>query len=137
MAKAEPSVQKFMTVIPLSIDAGRTMSEAESIMSKNKIRHLPVMQDSRVVGIVSDRDLKMAAGIEGVDPQTLPVIDVCQQNPYIVQPDAPLGQVASTMAEKGYGSAIVQQNGKLVGIFTTIDVCRALADVLNTRFHTH
>jgi acetoin utilization protein AcuB len=137
MSKAEPTIQKFMTTMPFSIEADRSIQKAEQLMSKQQIRHLPVMQNGKIIGLISDRDIKLASGIEGVDPATLPVIDACHENPYSVEPDMLLSQVAATMAEKHYGSAIVVQNGKLVGIFTTVDACRALSDILNTRFHTH
>ncbi len=135
MSKAEPTIQKYMTTTPVSIEAKESMDAAAALMDKQKIRHLPVMNKGEVVGLVSDRDLKMASGIEGVDPSSVPVIDVCQENVYKVEPNNLLSDVASTMAQKHYGSALVMQNGKLVGIFTTVDACRALHDVLKTRTH--
>jgi acetoin utilization protein AcuB len=52
---------------------------------------------------------------------------------YAVPPDAPLDEVVDTMAEKRYGSAIIVQNNRVVGVFTTVDACRALSELLNTR----
>ena len=52
---------------------------------------------------------------------------------YSVPPDAPLDEVVSEMGGRKYGSAIVMQNEKVVGIFTTVDVCRAFADLLHSR----
>jgi len=45
-------------------------------------------------------------------------------------------KVVATMGAKKYGSAVVMQNGKVVGIFTTVDLCRAFTDLLQTRL-TH
>jgi acetoin utilization protein AcuB len=50
-----------------------------------------------------------------------------------VSPDSPLDEVALEMAENRYGSAIIVQDKKVVGIFTTVDACRALAAILETR----
>jgi len=61
------------------------------------------------------------------------VSDAMAQSVYSVAPEAPLDEVVSEMASRKYGSAIVMQNEKVVGIFTTVDVCRALADLLHTR----
>jgi len=55
------------------------------------------------------------------------------QSVYSVTPDTPIDSVVSEMAARKYGSAIVMQNEKVVGIFTTIDVCRAFAELLHTR----
>jgi CBS domain-containing protein len=52
---------------------------------------------------------------------------------YAVSPDSPLDEVVATMAQHKYGCAVVMQNGKLVGIFTTVDVCRAFAEMLHGR----
>lgn len=124
-----------MTTQPFTVEASATLKDAEDLMAKHQIRHLPVVKGQKVVGIVSDRDIKLACGIEGVDSAKLLVIDISSEKPYIVEPDAPLSQVADTMASKHYGSAIVMQNQKLVGIFTTVDACRALTQVIETRFH--
>ena len=52
---------------------------------------------------------------------------------YAVSPESPLDEVVQTMGEHKYGSAVVMQNEKVVGIVTTVDVCRALAELLRTR----
>ena len=52
---------------------------------------------------------------------------------YSVSPETPLDEVVATMGSKKYGSAVVVQNGKVVGIFTTVDLCRAFAELLHTR----
>jgi acetoin utilization protein AcuB len=61
------------------------------------------------------------------------VEDAMTSAPYTVSPDTPLDQVVAMMAEHKYGCAVVMQNHHLVGIFTTVDVCRALSDLLHTR----
>ncbi|MFM2420592.1 MAG: hypothetical protein RL385_5315, partial [Pseudomonadota bacterium] len=53
-----------------------------------------------------------------------------------VSPDAPIDEVVGEMAAKKFGSAVVQQNHKVVGIFTTVDVCKAFAELLHGRL-TH
>jgi acetoin utilization protein AcuB len=135
MSKAEPAIQKYMTMIPYVIQAERPVSEAVELMSRHRIRHLPVMKGDDVFGILTDRDIKMVCGLQGVDVSAIRVGSVCTENPYTVSPDAPVREAAQTMASKHYGSVLVKQNGKLVGIFTAVDACRALADIIQTRFH--
>lgn len=137
MSKAEPTVQKYMSVRPKSIESTDSIKKAKDVMSLGKIRHLPVTRGGKVIGVVTDRDIKLVAGFEEIDAEEVVVADVCSSRPFIVRPDTPLHEVAAEMAEKHYGSAVVEQNGKLVGIFTTVDACRALAEILTTRFHAH
>ena len=135
MSKSEPIVQKFMTTQPFFIEKEKALYEAQKMMAENKIRHLPVVSDGEVVGIISDRDIKMAAGLIGSDPNKMTIGNVCHEDVYEVSPDAKLHEVAEEMAEKHYGCAVVVSNSKLVGIFTTVDVCRAIVDILHQRYH--
>ena len=132
---SEPVVAKFMTTQPFLIEEEKTLQEAQKIMVEKEIRHLSVVSDGEVVGIISERDIKMAAGLIGSDPRKMIVRDVCHENVYEVSPDAKLHDVAKEMAEKHYGCAVVVQNNKLVGIFTTVDACRAIVDILQQRYH--
>ena len=70
-------------------------------------------------------------GPGGFPPQR--VEEAMTEQPYTVEPETPLDQVARTMAEKKFGSAVVLQNHKVVGIFTTVDACQALSELLQTR----
>jgi acetoin utilization protein AcuB len=135
MSKSEPAIQKYMTTDPASIESTAKVREAQDLMSKLQIRHLPVTKDGVVVGIISDRDLKLVAAFSKVDIDQLVVADACHDDPYTVSPDALIHEVAAEMAQKHYGSAIVVQNGRLVGIFTAVDACRTLAEILEQRFH--
>mgnify|MGYP003858526093 CR=1 FL=1 len=137
MAKTEPTIQKFMTYQPHYAEYNETVENAQTTMSKLEIRHLPVMKNGIITGIVSDRDIKMALSLVEANPKLLLVKDICHEDPYVVDPEVSLRDVVSHMAEKRYGCAIIAQNKKLVGIFTTVDACRALVELLETRFHTH
>lgn len=135
MSKPEPTIQKFMTTSPLSIDAGDNIKIAEQLMLDKKIRHLPVMKDGRLFGILSDRDIKVALSLFDSDERLITAADICKEVPYVVEPEAKMHEVLEEMAGHAYGSALVVQNHKLVGIFTTVDACRAFSKVLQQRFH--
>lgn len=135
MSKEEPTVQKFMTCQPHSVDAGVPLNEVQKMMGDLKIRHLPVMKDGRIFGIVSDRDLKTAGSLIGADLGKMTVKDICHAQVYEVSPDSFLHEVADEMTAHHYGAAVVVQNSKLVGILTTVDMCRALSHILQQRFH--
>mgnify|MGYP003493812183 CR=1 FL=1 len=73
------------------------------------------------------------SGLKDVDPKKVLVDDAMSGVPYTVSPDSLISDVAAEMAEKRYGSAIVVQNHKVVGVFTSVDACRVLAELFNTR----
>ncbi len=118
-----------MTPFPHSIDASASASEAVQMMDELKIRHLPVSSSDRIVGLLSRRELDVASLIGGV-LETLTVGDLCARAPYVVAPTDRLDNVVEQMSERKIGSALVVREGKLVGILTTTDVCRLLAETL-------
>ncbi len=133
MSKPIPTIQKYMSTSPHTIGKDQPMALAHRMMREHHIRHLPVLHEARVVGIISDRDLNLIETLRDVDPKTVRVEDAMTPNPYVVEPGLALDEVVSTMAEKKYGCAVIAQHDKVVGIFTTVDVCRAFAELLHTR----
>jgi len=127
-----PQILAFMTPFPYSIDVEAPLGEAHAFLRQRQIRHLPVTRDGQLAGILTDRDIKLALGPDlGSPPEReLRVADVFQPETYVVDAGERLEDVATAMAERHVGSALVTRGGKLVGIFTTMDACRALARVL-------
>ena len=119
-----------MSVSPVAIASHRTLADAHQLMRERGVRHLPVVEGTRLVGVVSQRDLYLIETLRGVDASAELVVEAMNAEPYSVPPDAPLEEVAREMAEHKYGSAVVVQRGEVVGIFTTVDALRALASVL-------
>jgi acetoin utilization protein AcuB len=133
MSKPIPTIQKYMTTTPHSIGSEQTIAKASAIMAEFKIRHLPVLHGGQLLGILTDRDIKLIESFRDVDATKISVEEAMTERPYTVPPETPLDQVVLTMAEKKYGSAVIVQNHKVVGIFTTVDACQALAELLSTR----
>lgn len=130
--KAPPTIKTVMTPFPYAIAIDAPIAEAQAFMRKEKIRHLPVLEDGQLVGVVSDRDIKLLLGpdFDTPEPEELTVRDAMVETAFVVDLDTPLRRVVSEMAEHRYGSAIVTRKGKLAGIFTVTDACRALAEFL-------
>lgn len=133
MTKAIPTIQKFMSTAPHSIGREQTLAQAHTMLRTNHIRHLPVLEGGRLVGMLTERDLALVETLKDVDPKKVTVEDAMSTEVYTVSPDARVDEVVGEMAEKKYGSAVVMQNHKVVGIFTTVDACRTLAELLATR----
>ena len=136
MSKSIPMIQKYMTTTPHSIGADQTLAHAHAVMREHKIRHLPVLVGGKLVGMVTDRDLRFIETLRDVDPARVPVEDAMVTDVYSVSPETPVDEVVREMGLHKYGSAVVMQNHKVVGIFTTVDVCNAFAELLHTRLAT-
>jgi len=128
-------LRSVMTAFPHSIDADEMVSEARAQMADHGIRHLPVTRGGDLVGIVSERDLRLLIGVgSGLSSEfTTRVGDVCGRDVYVVDLHEPLAGVLSHMVEQHLGSALVTRKGKLVGIFTSTDACRCFAEYLRGR----
>jgi acetoin utilization protein AcuB len=133
MSKPIPSISKYMTTTPHTIEGTVTLAAAEKLMQDHGIRHLPVMSGAKLLGIITERDIRYVASFSIVDPAQATVSGAMSEDLYAVSPETPLDQVVGTMAEKKYGSAVVVQNERVVGVFTTVDACRALSELLSTR----
>lgn len=122
-----------MTTSPFTVGPAAFLTEAHSLMREKHIRHLPVCEGSLVVGMLSDGDLYRAESMNGVDASKVSIKDVMMGKPYTVSPDAPIDEVVQEMAGKKVGSAVVVDNGKVVGMFTATDALTAFAELLQTR----
>jgi CBS domain-containing protein len=133
--KRNPQVIAFMTPFPHSVDVDAPLAQARQLMREHDFRHLPVTSGGKLVGVLSDRDIKLILGPDFGSPNEsdLKVRDAYVDRPCVVPASTPLAKVARMMADRHIGSAIVTKNHRLVGIFTVTDACRALAQVLGDR----
>jgi CBS domain-containing protein len=94
-----------------------------------------VIRDGDLAGILTSRDVEIALGVAGPEASAagIPVWSVCERDPYVVDLDTPIAEVASTLANRQIGSALVTRQGKLAGIITTVDICRAFAELTRER----
>jgi acetoin utilization protein AcuB len=133
MSKPIPTVARYMTPNVQTIGAEQTLSRAHATLREQGVRHLPVLRGGQLVGMLTERDLALVETFKDVDANLVLVEDAMSPEVYTVSPGAKLDEVARDMAEHKYGSAVVVDHQKVVGIFTTVDVCRALAELLHGR----
>jgi acetoin utilization protein AcuB len=122
-------IRDFMSPSPQSIGRDQPLALAHERMRASGIRHLPVLDRGKLVGLLSQRDALFVETLRDVDPATSPVEDAMSVDVYVISPDAPLADVAATMAAHKYGCAVIMDGGHLAGIFTTIDALNALARI--------
>lgn len=122
------AISDAMTANPHSIGKDQPLSVAERMMRQHHIRHLPVLDGGRIVGIVSERDIELAMRFSSGG--RTPVEDAMVADPYIVAPNMPVRTVARAMAEHRYGCAIIAEGTRIAGVFTTVDALNAVGRLL-------
>jgi acetoin utilization protein AcuB len=108
------------------------LTQAKKVMDKHGIRHLPVLEGGKLVGLISDRDVQMISSLSQVDFSDVTVEEAMSQAVYTVGPGTSLLSAAKEMARRKLGSVVVTDGGKVVGVFTTTDGMRVLADLLGS-----
>jgi acetoin utilization protein AcuB len=124
-------IREHMTPAPHSIGSTQTLAVAHRLMNSHHLRHLPVLDAGKIVGVISQRDLYFIETLRDVDPEETSVADAMTQDVYAVSPSTPLEEVVQTMADRKLGCAVVVEKGKPVGLFTTTDALRELVKALS------
>lgn len=121
-------VREIMHPDPVTIPADTTLCDAYELMQTRGIRHLPVMEEDRLVGVVTDRDLRLATSrlAERPFPPEAKVREVMSHPVQTAHPLDPLERVAALMRELKIGCLPVVEGGKLVGIVTGANLLDAM-----------
>ena len=132
MRNKPPIVREYMTRLPVEAERCRTVREAIALMESHDIRHIPIMNGSHLVGIVTERDVMQARIEQGGRVGTVELADICQRDVLSVSPVTPIDEVVRRMLGRNAGSAVVVDGGFVVGIFTTTDALRLLRDFFSS-----
>lgn len=123
------TVDEYTSPVLVMVEAKASLNRARSIMQENGIRHLPVEENGKIVGIVSERDILAHDGKDWVS--MLKVEDIMNSNIFSVYRNENLGEVALQLSTQKVGSALVlDESGEVYGIFTTTDALNALVEIL-------
>ena len=115
-------VEQFMTRDILTVHPDESVRRAAILMDWGRIRHVPVEEDEKLVGIVSYRTIIKLVAESGLDEdEFLPVREVMKPEPISILPSMPSVDAIRLMNEKGIGSLPVVEDGRLVGIVTEHD----------------
>jgi acetoin utilization protein AcuB len=126
-------VRDFMTACPITIEVDATLQQARQSMIETHARHLPVVHDGRLVGILSDRDVERTESLLVGEPRhrgAPTVREAMTEVVFTCGPDAHLHAVAAEMAERKVGSAVIVDRElplRILGVFTTTDALAALS----------
>jgi len=130
LARADEPISTYMTPQPHSIGQEQTLSAAAAQMRELGVRHLPVLHGGKLTGLLSDRDIRLVEALPGVDPAVVRVEEAMSLEPYHAAPATSVAVVAAEMARRKYGAAVIMDGNRLVGMFTTVDAMKILAENL-------
>lgn len=121
------TIAEVMTRAPHTVGRDQKLALAHDLMRKFALRHLPVLDGGKLVGVLSQRDLYFLETLGGVDERLDKVSEAMETGVYCVEPNERVADVARTMAEHKYGCAVIVDGGQVVGIFTATDALFLLA----------
>jgi CBS domain-containing protein len=133
------SIATIMTTNLITVGLSDTLSTAEYLLKKNKIRHIPVVFQQEIVGMLSLTDILRLSFADVSDNENavdsflyevLSIPQVMAKNVLSVSPNSTLKEVSSILVEKEFHALPVVENKKLVGIITTTDVIKFLEENL-------
>ena len=129
-------ISSIMTKSVLTINVDDSLFDAKKVFDKNKIRHLPVIQDGKLVGILSLTDIMRLsfgdtygedqAGIDNVMYDMLTINEVMKADPVSVESTSTIKEAAEIFSKNEFHALPVLQDGQLGGILTTTDIIKAL-----------
>jgi CBS domain-containing protein len=124
---AGTTVRDVMTARPTSIGSRAPVVDAARRMAQEDVGSLPVVDEGKLVGMVTDRDLAIKVLARDVDPHKVTVAEVCSENPVTADPDEALDDALQRMATNQVRRLPVATDGELVGILAQADVARTAA----------
>lgn len=129
-------VKNWMSKTVIAIDVNDSMHDAMKLLKEHNIRMLPVMEEGKLVGIITDRDIKRASASDATTLEIheltylmirIKAIDVMNRDPITVRFDHTMEETAEVLLNnKISGAPVVGDKGNVVGIITQTDLFRAL-----------
>jgi CBS domain-containing protein len=118
------TVRDLMTAAPTSIASDALVIEAARRMLSEDVGSLPVVDGETLVGMVTDRDLVLKVVAKDLDPNKVPISDVCTQDPVTAGAEESLDEALQRMAKEQVRRLPVVSDGQLVGILAQADIAR-------------
>ena len=124
-------VKDCMTKNPVTLSLGEDVRFAFNTLTDHNIRQAPVIEEGKLVGIVTDRDLRLAL-METLNKPGLIVGSIMTPNPVTVNENAPLKAAAKIIGKNKFNALpVLSDSGKLVGVLTTTDILNGLVKALD------
>jgi CBS domain-containing protein len=118
-------VRELMTREPSTVEPDATLGEVATLMKQEDCGSIPVVENGRLVGIVTDRDIVIRSVAAGKDPKTQLVREIMSADPVAIGPGDDLTAAEKVMADRQIRRLPVVDEGRLVGIIVTAQIARA------------
>ena len=134
--KTHVPITHIMTSQVFTVEKNTPLKEVERLMKKNHIRHLPVVEDTKVIGIVSLTDLQRLsytatfADVDGIGEEEVPIFDLLSldqimvQNPMTIQKGATVGDATEILIRMDFHALPVCDGKELMGFVTSTDLLK-------------
>ena len=116
------SISEVMTPNPVTIPADMSAVNAAELMRDRDIGDVIVMEQNRVVGIITDRDIVVRVVASGQEPAKAKLADICSKELHTVKPTDPVEEAINLMREKAVRRILVMDDGYPVGIVSIGDL---------------
>lgn len=136
-------VAERMTTTLVCVNSSDSARMAWGLLREHRIRHLPVVDQGKLVGIITDRDIRLifpsslTAGPREQDPhdalEKIKVKDIMAKQVITVSPDATIADAARLILDKRIGGLPVVREGRLVGIITKTDIMAAFVEIVERK----
>lgn len=135
--RVDVTVRDIMARNPATLARNDTLDIADDVMSLGRIRHMPIVDEGSVVGIISQRDLFRSALVKALGygsktykvlTKTIKLKEIMTVNVITISPDATVKEAARVMMEKKIGCLPVLEGENLVGIVTETDILRYVVE---------
>ncbi|MCR4432679.1 MAG: CBS domain-containing protein [Caldiserica bacterium] len=135
-------VKNHMTPNPITVEPNTPIFEALNLMKKHRIKQLPVVEDGKLLGLVTERDLLTVSPSPATTLSIyeinyllsrMTVKEVMIKSPARISPDATIEEAAVIMREHRFGSLLVMEGENLVGIITESNLFEALIKIFGFR----
>jgi CBS domain-containing protein len=125
------NVSEVMTANPRTVGSSTSVLEAARLMKSEDVGSLPILEDERLIGVVTDRDITIRVAAEGKDPQSNTVGEIASRDVVTIDSKQSLDEAARLMAQNQVRRLpVVEEDGKLVGIVAQADVAQEGKDSL-------
>ncbi|MDQ3992740.1 MAG: CBS domain-containing protein [Actinomycetota bacterium] len=119
------TIRDVMTAGPTTVGASTPVAEAARLMKSEDIGSLPILEDGKLAGVLTDRDIVLRVVADGRDPQSTTAGEVGSHDPVTVDPQQNLDEALRLMAEHQVRRLpVVEEDGRLVGVLAQADVAR-------------
>jgi CBS domain-containing protein len=118
------SIKEVMTRDVRACEPNATVAEAAKVMAQEDVGPVPIVEDGRLVGIVTDRDIVVRVVAEGRDPNATTVSEIASTELVTVSPDDDLDEGLKLLAERQIRRLPVVEGDRLVGIVAQADIAR-------------